>query len=166
MVEEIRSRTIEKFGAQEWEKAVLTHQVHGHLGIYSLLGVKMGCLAVELLGADASHPSISVLSFAGNVPPLSCMNDGLQVSTGSTLGRGLITVSPEAPSRSAAQFSCGGKTIRLSLKAACEQRIQDDIRKAKEQFATTPAYWEAVRKAAIGYWSTWDRHEIFDIEQL
>lgn len=162
MVEEIRSRTIEKFGAQEWEKAVLTHQVHGHLGIYSLLGVKMGCLAVELLGADASHPSISVLSFAGNVPPLSCMNDGLQVSTGSTLGRGLIKVSTEIPARAAAQFSREGKTILLSLKPEFAQLIEDDIRRAAEQFGSSPAYWEAIREAAIGYWSTWDRHEIFE----
>ena len=159
----IRQETIDRFGLPEWEKCVLTNLVHGHLGIYSILGVKMGLLAMELLGADAHHPAVSVLSFAGNVPPMSCLNDGLQIGTGSTLGRGLISISPSTPSRPEAQFTFAGKTILLRLKPAFARQIEEDIRQAGERFGQTPAYWQAVREAALRYWSTWDRRQIFEI---
>ena len=158
-VQAIRQETVGRFGALEWERSVLTNQVHGHLGIYSLIGVKMGLLATELLRADAHHPSVLVHSFAGSVPPLSCLNDGLQISTGSTLGRGLITV--EDGNRPEALFTLGEKTVRLCLKPEFDGRIQADIASAAERFGQTPAYWQAVREAALRYWSGWDRHEIF-----
>ena len=156
----IRQDTIDRFGVTEWEKCVLTNLIHGHLGIYSLLGVKMGLRALELLGAEG--PVVSVRSFAGSVPPVSCLNDGLQISTGSTLGRGLISLASDTPARPEAEFSFGGKTIRLGLKAAYAQQIEADIQAAKARFGQTPAYWQAVREAAIRYWNTWDRGLIFD----
>lgn len=160
----IRQDTIARFGAPEWEKCVLTNLIHGHLGIYSLIGVKMGLHALELLGAKG--PVVSVRSFAGDVPPVSCLNDGLQISTGSTLGRGLITLAQDASARPEAAFSFAGKTIRLGLKAAYAQQIAADIQSAKERFGQTPAYWQAVRETAIRYWNTWDRSQIFDLLPL
>lgn len=157
----IRQDTIDRFGIPEWEKCVLTNLIHGHLGIYSLIGVKMGLRAQELLGAEG--PVVAVRSFAGSIPPVSCLNDGLQISTGSTLGRGLITLAPEAAARPEAEFSFAGKTIRLGLKAAYAQQIETDIQAAKARFGQTPAYWQAVREAAIRYWNTWDRGLIFDL---
>ena len=38
---------IERFGLREWRAVVLTNEVHGHLGIYSSLGVKV--TSVEFL---------------------------------------------------------------------------------------------------------------------
>ncbi len=156
----IRQQTIERFGTIEWEKSVLTNLVHGHLGIYSILGVKMGLYAAELLEAD-DH-SVSVLSFAGNVPPMSCLNDGLQISIGSTLGRGLIDISPEADNRPEAQFTFKDRTVRLALKPEYASQIREDITKAAALYGHSPAYWQAVREAALRYWSAWDRHAIFE----
>ena len=68
---------IERRGEQEWRYAVLSLELHGHVGIYSLLGVKMGLYARELLGAEAG--AMRVVSYAGSTPPISCFNDGLQV---------------------------------------------------------------------------------------
>ena len=36
--------------------------------------------------------NLKVLSFAGTRPPISCFNDGLQISTGATLGHGSIKI--------------------------------------------------------------------------
>ena len=56
-VREIMSDTIERFGKEEWYKVVLTNEIHGHLGIYSTLGAKMGCYAMSLHeGDDEPHP--------------------------------------------------------------------------------------------------------------
>ena len=38
-VEEIRHRAIERYGEQEWRAITLTAEMHGHLGIFSVLGV-------------------------------------------------------------------------------------------------------------------------------
>ena len=153
--------TIEKFGAPEWEKAVLTNQVHGHLGIYSLIGVKMGLFALDYFKADAH--ALRIRSYAGSIPPLSCLNDGLQISTGATLGRGLITVDTETRRIPQAEFTCNGKTILVRLKEEFARQIELDIQKARESFGDSPAYWEEIRRTALRYWSTWDRHEIFEI---
>jgi pyrimidine-specific ribonucleoside hydrolase len=76
-------------GLEEWQTTVLTNELHRHLGIYSILGAKMGIRARELL--SASLDELAVESFAGLTPPLSCLNDGLQTATGASLGRGTIT---------------------------------------------------------------------------
>jgi len=161
-VRAIKDATIGRFGAEEWRTVVLTNEMHGHLGIYSTLGAKMGCLAVELLGEDEPQ----VLSFAGLTPPISCFNDGLQISTGSSVGHGLIKVSDEEEKRAEAVFALGEKCIRMRLKTEYQLVIRADIRKGTELYGRTASYWEYVRALALRYWSEWDRHEIFEIEHI
>ena len=149
-------RALLRFGAQEWRLVRLVHRVHGHIGIYTTIGVKMGLHARELLGAP-----LSVLSFAGNVPPVSCMNDGLQIGAGATLGHGQITVSDDPDARAEAEFRCGEKVLRLRLKPEYEERIREDIRIGVEKFGHSPAYWQYVQSLALRYWREWDRKQIF-----
>jgi len=158
-VRAIKDATIGRFGAEEWRTVVLTNEIHGHLGIYSTLGAKMGCLAKELLGEDEPQ----VVSYAGSVPPISCMNDGLQVSTGSSVGHGLISVAGEEEKRAEALFALGEKRIRLRLKPEYAERIRKDIQHGTELYGRTAPYWAYVRQLAIRYWSEWDRKEIFEI---
>lgn len=49
----------------------------------------MGVLALRELGAP-KYFGIRVESYAGDLPPVSCMNDGLQLATGCTFGKGNI----------------------------------------------------------------------------
>ena len=100
------NRIIRKHGVEEWKATVLTNELHRHLGIYSLIGAKMGVRAREILRAP--FDALKVVSHAGNKPPLSCMNDGLQVATGASLGRGTIKIESENP-RPAATLSTGTK---------------------------------------------------------
>ena len=57
------------------------------------------CIALE---------NVKIISFAGNTPPISCMNDGLQVSTGATIGHGLITIEATAEAYPGAIFIAEG----------------------------------------------------------
>ena len=50
----------------------------------------MGVRAREILHAPMD--GIRAVSKAGNKPPLSCMNDGLQAAAGASLGRGAIRI--------------------------------------------------------------------------
>ena len=87
-IKPIVAKTIERYGHDEWKAAVLVNEIHGHPCIYAIIGVKMGIKVLEYFGAKAG--TVKIISSAGAVPPVSCMNDGLQVSTGATLGCGLI----------------------------------------------------------------------------
>ena len=151
---------IERHGLEEWNAALLANEFHRHLGIYSLVGVKMGIRAREVLGAGLDE--LQVVSLAGSGPPLSCLNDGLQVATGASLGRGSISVEP-GKSEPAALFSKGTARLRLQLKVGITTMIQTDIREAvRTHGALTPAYWRSIRQLALHYWLEMSRRDIVD----
>lgn len=160
-VADIVGNCIQAYGETEWRAVVLTNEIHGHLGIYSTLGAKMGIRATELIREKRLEGEISVLSFAGSVPPVSCLNDGLQVSTGASMGHGLFAVSPSGPASVRACFRCGETRLELRLKPEYEQTIQADIQQGRALYGHSPQYWEHVRRLAVRYWQQWDRKQIF-----
>jgi pyrimidine-specific ribonucleoside hydrolase len=154
-------KIIQKYGSKEWKIIVLTNEFHEHLGIYSIIGAKMGLRAREYFRVGVDE--VAVKSYAGHLPPLSCLNDGLQVSTGATLGHGTITVVDTDPAPSA-EFIFKNTTITLDLKQSIKARIRNDVQSAIERYGMdTPEYWNAIRKQAIRYWLELDRREIFEI---
>lgn len=161
--EDVRSHMkdiIREYGKEEWRVGVLTNELHGHLGIYAVVGVKMGLRARRYfhVGVD----DITIMSYAGRTPPLSCMNDGIQVSTGGTLGHGLISVSAEPPFRPEATFTFKGRSVNLRFKDKYWAKVKYDIKRGIDGFGlNTEEYWDYVRKLAIEYWLKWDRDEIF-----
>jgi len=163
-IRKISEAAIGRFGPKEWRTVLLTNEIHGHLGIYSILGAKMGLRAIDILGTPDHDSPLYVLSYAGLIPPVSCLNDGLQISTGSTLGNGRIRVSDEK-ARPEAAFTKDGKTILLRLKKEYRERIEEDIREGVSRFGHSPEYWDYVRSLALRYWSEWDRSVIFEQEQ-
>ena len=153
-------KIIERHGLEEWKACVLTNELHRHLGIYSLIGAKMGIRAREIL--EAPLDSLQVVSFAGNKPPLSCFNDGLQVSTGASLGRGTITIK-NSSFLPAAEFICRDQRLTLRVKEEIVQRIKRDIQAAIKKYGNlTPEYFTHIRKLSIKYWYDLERTKIFD----
>jgi pyrimidine-specific ribonucleoside hydrolase len=150
-------------GVEEWKATVLTNELHRHLGIYSVIGAKMGILAREIL--HASLDDLAVESHAGLRPPFSCLNDGLQVSTGASLGRGTITVPETGKPSVEAVFTKGKRRLRLLLKESIRDRITSDIGKALQTYGDlTPEYFREVRRLSFDYWANLKRSEIFERE--
>lgn len=150
---------IARHGQEEFKAALLTNELHRHLGTYSILGAKMGIRAREMLGADLD--TLAVETRAGRQPPLSCMNDGLQVATGASLGRGSIRVPKGAPSP-AAVFRYGSKKLTLRLKDDIFQRIRAEQEALVKRFGGMgPEYFREVRAASLKHWLEFDRREIF-----
>jgi formylmethanofuran dehydrogenase subunit E len=58
---------------------------HGHLGPFLILGLKAGLFANNLLGKDYFETHVIVETEPH--PPFSCVVDGLQVTTGCTMGK-------------------------------------------------------------------------------
>jgi len=160
------SEIIEKHGKEEWEIIVLTNEFHTHLGIYSTIGAKMGLRAREYFNVGLDE--LLVVSYAGTRPPISCLNDGLQVSTGATLGHGtIVTMTEDLLQQPKALFTYKNTTISLELKQDYWEIIREDIREGIKLYGSlTNNYWNYVRKLAIKYWLEWSRKEIFNIEVL
>lgn len=179
-IEAMAERTIARWGKEEWRAVILTNEIHGHIGIYSTIGAKMGIYALEFISRCCNKmENLKILSFAGSRPPVSCFNDGLQISTGATLGHGAIEIAKScaeskehADARVEAIFRfkaiCGTEAkemqLRLWLKEELRQQIAGDIANAVKQYGHTPDYWLQVRRLALDYWQQWNRAEIFEAE--
>lgn len=156
---------INKYGENEWAAGVLANELHRHLGVFAVIGVKMGIRAREYF--DTGVDEFRASSWAGSEPPLSCMNDGLQVSTGATPGHGLLTVINDSVPKPVAEFTYMNHRIRLILKPDIASKISSELKEINFVYGLdSNIYWELVRKNTLKYWKDLDRHEIFKIEVL
>jgi pyrimidine-specific ribonucleoside hydrolase len=156
---------ISRYGYEEWKANVMTDEFHGHLGVFSIVGAKMGIKAREIFGVG--HDELVVISDAGSKPPYSCLNDGIQVSTGATVGMGTIHLSGDSLTRPSAVFTYKNRAIRMTLKNEYLNLVDADINEGIIKYGLMDdGYWKLVRKNAIRYWLEWDRNEIFDITYL
>ncbi len=93
---------------------------HGHPGPFLALGIRMGLLALRLLGSTGFR-GIAAEVETGTEPPISCLVDGIQVSTGCTAGKGNLLVRPLG--QAAAIFSANGKRLRIEVRPEWLRRI-------------------------------------------
>ncbi|MCR3884510.1 formylmethanofuran dehydrogenase subunit E family protein [Methanotrichaceae archaeon M04Ac] len=108
------------------QKAV---EFHGHLGPFLVLGVRMGHLAKRELGSSGFE-GMRAVAKTGNVPSLSCLLDGIQISTGCTMGNGKISAEP--PGIPEAEFSAGEKKVTIRAKG----EVVEEIRRWRERYAS------------------------------
>lgn len=164
----IHKGIVEKYGREEFEASILTHEIHGHIGAYTLIGTKMGIYAMELLDAPAKKMEI-VSEAGGGKYPIRCINDGIMVSTLCSYAWGALTVDT-TKSNYAATFSYNGKTVALELKEQYKSELEAKIDDAKSKYTKagkfTPGYWVEVKKMAWWIWEEWDRKAIFDVQWI
>jgi pyrimidine-specific ribonucleoside hydrolase len=161
----IMDSAITRYGYDEWKANVITDEFHGHLGVFSIVGAKMGIKAREFFGVGPDI--LKVVTYAGSKPPYSCLNDGIQVSTGATLGMGTIRLSADSTARPSAIFTYKDHSIRISLKKEYLEKVDADINEGIVKFGLMDdGYWKLIRRNALKYWLEWDRNEIFNIEEI
>lgn len=85
---------------------------HGHLGPFLILGLKAGLYANEVLGRDPFGMKIIVETEPK--PPPSCFVDGVQFTTGCTMGKGNIEL--KSGEGLSAIFTRNKRKIKLNLK--------------------------------------------------
>jgi inosine-uridine nucleoside N-ribohydrolase/formylmethanofuran dehydrogenase subunit E len=156
---------IARYGYDEWKANVMTDEFHGHLGVFSIVGAKMGIKARELFGVGPDM--LEVTTYAGTKPPYSCLNDGIQVSTGATLGMGTIHLAKNSKTKPSAVFTYNNRSVRISLKKEYLDQVDSDINEGISKFGLMDdGYWKLIRHNALKYWVEWDRNKIFDIEEI
>ncbi len=161
-IRERKARIIAAHGTNEWLAQVLLNEMHQHLGAYSIIGVKMGLRAAELL--NAPHHAMRVTSEVTDRQPISCLNDGLILAVCSTPGRGLFRHVPGPPERIQATFEYNGRRLTLTLKKEYQERIQRRIAELlKKHTLEDEAYWAGVAELGLEIWETWSRRDLFDV---
>ncbi|MFC1821439.1 formylmethanofuran dehydrogenase subunit E family protein [Thermodesulfobacteriota bacterium] len=153
------AKIIKRYGLEEWKAVLLTNELHRHLGMWSIIGAKMGIRARELFGAPFDQ--LDVISFCGYNPPFSCTNDGIQVSTGASLGR--ATISNAHIGQPEAIFIYKGERLLLKVKPQVKSQIGKVIKAlSKKHGFQSVRYFQELNKISVKYWLEWDRKEIFE----
>ena len=106
-------------------------QFHGHLGPFLIIGIRMGAIARSVLTAQ-NHDDLTVVMFVNPRPPASCTVDGVQVSSGCTLGKGTIRVS-ESANQVAGKFQAGNRICTVTVKPKLLNWLLDGLRNATEK---------------------------------
>lgn len=105
---------------------------HGHRGSFLIVGLRMGALILREL-ETAGHWPLRIRCFAAR-PPVSCFVDGLQLSTGSTLGKGNISTDDRDRCEAMAELEDerGIRTITVRLKDDVRKRIESSFGQCEE----------------------------------
>lgn len=104
---------------------------HAHLGPYVTLGLRMGRILVGRLG-DTPF-SFEITAFTGKIPPLSCIIDGLQLSTPCTVGNGGIEIAEGGEARMVASDDKAGRTVEVRLRPEISERIEAEYDPSHEE---------------------------------
>lgn len=89
---------------------------HGHLGPYAVLGYRMGLIARQ------RYPQkIYAIVHSGTKRPLSCLADGVQMSSCCTLGKNNINVREDDDAR--VEFSDGSSHLEVSTLPSVREGI-------------------------------------------
>jgi formylmethanofuran dehydrogenase subunit E len=83
---------------------------HGHLGPYLVLGLRMGFFANRAMKSRGLH-DLSATVWTKRSPPESCLLDGIQFSSGCTLGNGNLLVKNASQTR--VRFRKGNRSIHM-----------------------------------------------------
>ena len=108
------------------EELVPLKRFHGHLGPYVVIGYRMGKLARERF-----EGKMTAVVFTGSHPPMSCLIDGVQFTTGCTMGKNNIFVRDgDMP---VVHFIDSKKTLEIRLLDSEKERIDSIMTKHNEE---------------------------------
>lgn len=161
----LSEQILSKYGYTEYKLVLLTSEMHSHLGIYSIIGAKMGLRILEYLHVGLDE--VSIVSNAGSEPPVSCLNDGLQIGAGTTLGYGAITISTDGNVSPSAVVTYNGRKLLFKVKDEVKREIASDVMALIQKHGLeSDVYWSEIRRIAIEkYWKEKSRFEIFEVEE-
>ena len=119
----------------------IIERFHGHLGPYVVIGYRMGMIANDRLGNDPFSKWAKAMT--GTRPPVSCLIDGIQLSTGCTLGKGNMTAENGGIARAMFGRKGEGASLIITLRDDITERIgnavtKDEIEELAREIAGLP----------------------------
>jgi len=116
---------------REWSQDLLDRAVefHGHGGPFMVVGLRMGLAALRRLDAKGWFDLRCRVSLRWK-PPDSCVIDGIQSSTGCTMGKHNIEVGEG--DGIAAEFTSADMHLRITLRREVLERIRRTLAEERE----------------------------------
>ncbi len=106
---------------------------HGHLGPYAVVGFRMGIIA------RSRYPDkIFSTAYSGTKRPLSCMADGIQMSSCCTLGKGNITLNEAG--KASADFTDNVSAFNIELRPSVKDMIDTKTTHQNEELVSLDIY--------------------------
>ena len=137
--------------AEELSGTELFHrlrQFHGHIGPYAILCYRLGGWLLRRLGCG-KYFGAQITVAGPDVTPYTCLLDGLQISTGHTLGKGNLTLKAVADSGEDTLFQIeaiakeDGEVVRanvpLTVAALFAEWMAQEL--TEEQIFDRTLYW-------------------------
>jgi formylmethanofuran dehydrogenase subunit E len=109
------------------EELAALQRFHGHLGVYVTLGLRMGAIGKRRFG---HYKGLTANVRSRLEPPMRCVLDGIQFSSGCTMGKGNIAL--ESGSDPEVTFEKEGHRLRITLRPEWRERIDREMSKEKE----------------------------------
>jgi formylmethanofuran dehydrogenase subunit E len=109
------------------EELAALQRFHGHLGVYVTLGLRMGLIGKRRFG---HYKGLRALVESQPDPPMRCVLDGIQFSSGCTMGKGNIAL--ESATEPAVTFEKDGRRLRIALKSGWREKIDREMSKETE----------------------------------
>lgn len=99
---------------------------HGHKCWASAAGLRMGLVALRVLGAERSGAkSLHAILETGYHHAAGCFGDGIQYATGCTFGKGNIEKNPKGKLAVTVIDKSKGKAVRISFKPTLREKIRN-----------------------------------------
>jgi formylmethanofuran dehydrogenase subunit E len=122
------------------EKIEYARKLHGHVGPYLVIGLKMGAAAKAAL----NMPDIEQMQLKAEVnvplqPPTSCLLDGIQVSTTCTVGNQRLQFKNAKTIYATFKTKKDSKTAKITLKEQFQKELEQ---KLKLNLLEEPFAWE------------------------
>jgi formylmethanofuran dehydrogenase subunit E len=127
-------------------------EFHGHGGPFMIIGLRMGLAALDLLDSKGWF-GIRCRAHLRWAPPDSCTIDGIQSSTGCTMGKHNIDV--EEADGISAEFQSGDERVRITLRLDTLSFVRDSFDAGDEAIEKC---MERLREAAV--------EELFQVDQI
>jgi formylmethanofuran dehydrogenase subunit E len=121
------------------ENRLLTQagRFHGHIGPFLAIGLRMGIIANEVLGRTPMQTRARVT--VEPKPPRSCVVDGIQITSGCTMGKRNIEIEPDEKTVSAT-FTRGDSSVTVTLLGAFLEKMEADLDGAAEKAVVDYSY--------------------------
>ena len=120
-------------------------KLHGHVGPYLVIGLKMGVAAKAALNVpDIKQTHLRAEVHVPLQPPTSCLLDGIQVSTTCTVGNQRLQFKNAKTIRAVFKTDKDTKTVKITLKRQFSRELEQ---KLKQNLLEEPFAWELSERA-------------------
>jgi len=114
------------------EKIVKAVDFHGHLGPFLVIGVRMGIIGMRELGLMSGNDErLRVMVYLKYSVPISCVVDGLQVTTRCTIGNQKLKIVGSSDIAAKLMLN-NGKEVTVAVDSAVYDRLKSQLLSEKK----------------------------------